>query len=457
MANQSEVLKVLSTKEEATSPATIATELKSAQATIQTYLSRLKKKDYVEGGGQEWFITDAGRKALERGEETVVTKEDVGQDELSRFRIYGELSGVDTDLLDACTELFQNTDMRSLAEMERVLAELNIPQTNRNRWIALYRGYLRNTTPPEKREELYPLPVAAEVKREEVTLAGERKGDKLDYIVEGNEILRVGDELGMFTFREALQVVAAKRGTVSPPQSGGGLKDFAEAVGLLNPTKPLTVQDVLEIVSKINENRGGGGSGDGPQPQKGFLVSADGEVTELKEGQPIVIKKVERQPAKTYYLNENQELVEQEAGKPIVIKVEQGSPNSGTPAMLPFPVMGGDGQPVLDKDGRPVYANLEPMMKYLGFLGDQRRADERHGALMGLAKTVRENIGDGVAAIRAAAGDIKGGPGTTASEELQTYECGECHTQFKVPPGDFEKVACPSCKKEYTLEELKAT
>ena len=200
MANQNEVLKVLAGKEEATSYTTIASELNSAQATIQTYLSRLKKKNYVEGGGKEWFITDAGRKALERGEEPVVTREDVGQDELSRFRIYGELSGVDTDLLDACVELFQNTDMRSMEEMERVLAELNIPQTNRNRWIALYRGYLRNTTPPEKREELYPLPVAAEVKREEVTLAGEHKGDKLDYIVEGNEILRVGEEMGMFTF-----------------------------------------------------------------------------------------------------------------------------------------------------------------------------------------------------------------------------------------------------------------
>ena len=155
----------------------------------------------------------------------------MGQDELSRFRIYGELAGVDTDLLEACVELFQNTDMRSLEEMERVLAELNIPQTNRNRWIALYRGYLRNTTPPEKREELYPLPMAAEVKRgEESTLAGERTtGEKLDYIVEGNEIMRVGAELGMFTFRQALQVVAAKRGTV-PQAQGGGLKDFAEAV-----------------------------------------------------------------------------------------------------------------------------------------------------------------------------------------------------------------------------------
>ena len=68
MANQNEVLKVLAGKEGATSYTTIASELNSAQATIQTYLSRLKKKGHVEGGGQEWFITDAGRKALERGE-----------------------------------------------------------------------------------------------------------------------------------------------------------------------------------------------------------------------------------------------------------------------------------------------------------------------------------------------------------------------------------------------------
>ncbi|GAH56570.1 unnamed protein product, partial [marine sediment metagenome] len=300
--------------------------------------------------------TDAGRKALERGEAPVVTREDVGQDELSRFRIYGELSGVDTDLLDACVELFQNTDMRSLEEMERVLAELNIPQTNRNRWIALYRGYLRNTTPPEKRDELYPLPVAAEVKGEEgSTLAGERtKGEKLDYVVEGNEILRVGEELGSFNFRQALQVVAAKRGTVPPqPAGGGGLKDFAEAVKLLSPNKPLTLEDIITIVNTINESRGSGGDGN-PTQQKGFVVSSEGDVTELKEGQPIVIKKVERKPAKTYFLNEDQELVEQDPGKPIVIKVQQGSTNPGTPAMLPFPVMGGDGKPVLDDDGKPV-------------------------------------------------------------------------------------------------------
>ena len=262
----------------------------------------------------------------------------------------------------------------------------------------------------------------------------------------------------MFTFREALQVVAAKRGTVQPQSQGSGIKELADVIATLNPNQPISIQDIVTIVNMINEQRGGGG--DGPTQQKGFMVSPEGEVTELKEGQPVVIKKVERQPAKTYFLNENQELVEQDPGKPIVIKVQQGSPNSGMPAMLPFPVMGSDGEPVTDKEGKPVYANLEPMMKYLGFLGDQRRADERHGALMGLAKTVRENVGDGVAALKAAAADAKGSPGTKeqASEKPQVYECGQCHTQFRVPQGDFEKVTCPnpSCKFEYTKEALES-
>ncbi|GAJ16824.1 unnamed protein product, partial [marine sediment metagenome] len=83
MANQNEVLKALSTKEEAVSPDLLASELRSARATIVTYLSRLKKKGYVDGGGSQWYITDTGRAALEREAEIPTTKEDIGEDELA--------------------------------------------------------------------------------------------------------------------------------------------------------------------------------------------------------------------------------------------------------------------------------------------------------------------------------------------------------------------------------------
>ena len=47
MATQTEVLKVLSTKEAAATPSSIATEVRAGEATIVTYLNRLKKKGYV--------------------------------------------------------------------------------------------------------------------------------------------------------------------------------------------------------------------------------------------------------------------------------------------------------------------------------------------------------------------------------------------------------------------------
>ena len=83
--------------------------------------------------------------------------------------------------------------------------------------------------------------------------------------------------------------------------------------------------------------------------------------------------------------------MEQEAGKPIVIKV-QGPSGSGMP-ILPFPVMGSDGQPVVDKEGKPVYANLEPMMKYMEFQNEQRRADESHKTKLEIATGFKDLLG----------------------------------------------------------------
>lgn len=461
MATQNEVLRALSTKEEAAAPASLASELRAGEATVRTYLNRLKKRGYVDGGGSAWFITDTGKAALERVEEVPTTKEDVGEDELSKFRYYGELSGIAADMVDACVELFQNTDMRSMDEMARVMAEMNIPQPQRVRWINLYRGYMRNTATPEARDALYPLPKPEEAApgEEVAAVAGGEGGTKgMDYIVEGNDIRLVGEGMGDFTFKQALQAVAAKRGTApQTPDSGGTLKDLAEAVSTLNPNKPMTAQDFLDIFNFIKETSGG----DSSQPPPGSYVDAEGNVKELKPGQPIVVKQVVREPGKTYLLDAEGELEEHDAGKPIIIKL-QPPPGSNPLGMMPFPVFGSDGQPAYDKDGKPIYANLEPMMEYMGFQSEQRRAEERHGALMGLAKTVRENIGDGIAALKAAATEIKGGTGAKAPEtkqEPQTFECGDCHTPFSPPAGwAGQNIKCPNpvCGREYTKEELMA-
>ncbi|GAI21021.1 unnamed protein product, partial [marine sediment metagenome] len=169
------------------------------------------------------------------------------------------------------------------------------------------------------------------------------------------------------------------------------------------------------------------------KPSPSFLVDgSDGSVQELAPGKPIVIMKqapppLSPQSGKTYLVRQTPEGMvteEYEGGKPIIINAAPTNPGSNLPPMMPFPVIGSDGQPVYDSEGKPVYANLEPMMKYMGFQAEQRRADERHGALMGLVKTVRENLGDGIGALKLAAEQAKAGTGAKPPETKQEQPLG---------------------------------
>jgi len=100
--------------------------------------------------------------------------------------------------------------------------------------------------------------------------------------------------------------------------------------------------------------------------------------------------------------------------------------------------------------------DLGKVIDWRKFQNEERRADESHGQLMGLAQTIRENIPDGIQAIVKTAEEAKRGTGakTPAATQPQLYECGQCHEKFGVPPGEWEKVACPKCQIEYTREEV---
>ena len=476
MANLNEVLEALSTKEQAIKPEDLAKELRASVEGTRKQLNRLKEKEFVEGDSKEgWYLTDTGRKFLGTAKKMPLTKQDVGEDELSRFQWYGQLSGVNTDVITASAELFQNTDMRSMAEVERVLAEMNVPGTQRSKWINLYRGYLRNTTAPEKREELYPLPTLEEVRAADVRAV--EGGERLDYIVEDNNILLTGDGLGMFTFKQALQVVAAKRGTTPQVAQAG------------QQGQPLDADGVIKIVNAVREWGGQGGQAapksyivtpgeEGAIVQEAepgkpvvlsttqaskpstYLVNPEGEVKEIRPGEPIVIKQ-QAQPSsqKTFIVRQTEKGIvaeEHELGKPIIINP---APGSGMVPMYPFPVMDASGKPVVGQDGQPVYANLEPMLKYLGFQSEQRRADERHTATMSLVETVKENLPDGIQALREAIAEARKSPQGKTSQEQEIYECGECNTKFSLSrePAEGETVACPNCGHSWSPEELAGT
>ncbi|MBA7701421.1 hypothetical protein ES703_110159 [subsurface metagenome] len=125
--------------------------------------------------------------------------------------------------------------------------------------------------------------------------------------------------------------------------------------------------------------------------------------------------------------------------------------SSGNPGAAALPVQ------LTGTDGKPIVMDLSQFISLEKFRGDERRADERHQALVGLSQTVRENLGDGIQALKAAATEIKGGTGAkTPAPQPQMYECSECHTQFAIPPGEWQGFKCPNpqCGKEYTREEV---
>jgi len=92
---------------------------------------------------------------------------------------------------------------------------------------------------------------------------------------------------------------------------------------------------------------------------------------------------------------------------------------------------------------------------------------QRNKHLGTIADTVKENLGTGIAAITAAAKEIKASTGAKAAtaapqEELHTFTCGHCQKEFAIRPEDWPKlvsgqlpgVPCPHCGASYTREQL---
>ena len=480
--NEDIILKVLAGKEAPVSASDIAREVKSSRQTVRSTLLRLQKKGKVGGEGAVWALTNTGEHVLNRGEADKeeedkgegesgpTTVSDAGLDEISKFVLYGQISDLKPNEIACALAIFKEGDMQSMQHFDSVMAQAHIPMLPRDKWRNMYLSYLRLGTPLELKDKLYPLPAvqfAAVIPGTEDNKEDKKTGDTRDYIVEGFDIHRPGEDLGEFTFKEALQAVAAKRGTTptptpppNPQDGSSSLKDLAEAIRILNPdpAKPITYESLLGLVREIDELRGGRGSG-GDKPAPGYYIDSDGNKNVLAPGEPVVIIHQPPAPApagKNYFFNpETQKVEEVEQGKPIVVTIKQGGAGDG---QVPFPVFDNNNQPVFDKDGKPVVTNLEPMMRWIGFREGERRSNERHDALLGLYKTAKDNVGDFVSSLSIVAKEDREDKRTSKKVESPTlYRCGECHAEFSPPQGwSGQNIKCPNsaCGREYTKEEL---
>jgi len=85
---------------------------------------------------------------------------------------------------------------------------------------------------------------------------------------------------------------------------------------------------------------------------------------------------------------------------------------------------------------------------------DQMQKNRHIGTL---ADAVKDNLGTRIAAISAAAEEIKTSSGTKTSSPPppQSFACGDCQTKFGAPEGwAGQPLTCPGCGREYTKEEL---
>ncbi len=435
MANLTQVLEGLTTKEAAVATADLAGELKASTEGTRKQLTRLKERGYVDGDSKEgWLITETGRKALEKGEVRPSMVEE-GVTPREKFEAIARRIGITEDRIVLAADIVWSGDYTDVKWVWEALGQADIRDDLRKIWVNSWRAFLQKGIPAELEVELTGLPPGDE--GDKLGEAVRPKVPAREYIIVDEQPVRVGENLGDYSLQDAKDILGIRalrsRFAGAAGQAGGGPPGAAEKVSeVLTALSPYLnkgsdvdqlkeiIADKLalqrqEILSHIPQ------TGQGGQP-KSFIEQITEAVTalgSLKEAGPMI--------RAIFGIPES----------------SSGNPSTGTPVQLTGP------------DGQPMTMDLGQVIDWKKFQGDERRADERHQALVGLSQTVRENLGDGISALKAAAEEAKKGAGAkTPTASPQLYECADCHTRFAVPDVPFEKVACPSCHREYTKEEL---
>ncbi len=436
MADLTQVLEALNTKEAAASTADLATELTASKEGTRKQLTRLKEKKYVEGDSKEgWLITAEGRKVLERGG-VRPSMIDEGVTPRQQFEAIARLIGIPEDRIVLATGIVWSGDYNDVKWVWEALGQADIADDLRSVWVNSWRAKLHKGIPPELEIELTGVSKAEAEAGEAIA---PRKPGGREYIIVDDEPVRVGANLGDYSLQDAKDILSIRAlrdrfrgaGQVGAGAQSGAAEKVSDVLTALSPylnkdSNLDTLKEVIatklelqrqEILSKIPQGQ--------PTQPKSFMENITdlvGALGSLKEAGPMLRS---------------------------ILGIPEASGNPST--ALPVQVTGADGKPII--------MDLSKFIDLKKFESEDRRSDERHTALMGLAQTVREHFGDGIAALKAAAEETKGSAGakSSASSQPQAFKCGECGTEFSAPPewaGQPIKCPNPNCGREYSKEEL---
>ncbi|MBA7628885.1 hypothetical protein ES703_36382 [subsurface metagenome] len=452
MVNKEDILKELSSQADLVSTTDLAKKVGTTEGSLRSHLSKLKNKGYVEGSTKEgWIITPAGGEAFERGERIPTTPEDVGADTESKLKYYGQLATVLPDTILATNEMILTGDPEDLDHVWKAMTQMDVPIMARRKWWHLWRNYLKAGIPPNLLDKVVGTSEIDEAEGEG-TPSTITKEKGRDYVIADDVPVFVGPGLGDYGLKDAkdiigMRVLRSRFGAGAPAgagQSGAGqptsaAEKLSETITALTPflkqgSDVEMLKEVLsdklalqrqEILSHIPQQ----GQPTQPKPFIEQITEFVSTIGSLKEAGPLLRAIL---------------------GLP---EPSSGNPSSAVPVRLEGP------------DGQPMVLDMPQAINWRKFQNDERRGDERHSALIEMAKTVRENIPDGIQAILATVAEVKGSAGaktpapTPAAEQPPVFACGDCKTEFSPPAGwAGQPLKCPNpeCGKEYSKEELLA-
>ncbi len=447
MVTQTEILKELASRGDIVNVAELAKAVGTTEGSLRSHLSKLKLKKLVEGSASEgWIITPDGHEAAERQLKIPTTSEDVGADTQSKLKYYGSLAGVDPDLITATSELILTGDPESLEHFWESCSQMDVPITNRRKWFNLWRNYLKMAIPPNLKDAVVgTADLSADADGVGASPSAQQKGR--DYIIVDDMPVPVGSGLGDYSLADAkdLLSIRALRSRFAVPGQPGVQPGAASQAGASE-----TVSDVLTALSPYL-NKGSDLDiikevlGDKLELQRQDIISRIPAPQAPVQGKPF-IDQISGFVAALSSLKEAGPLLRSILGIP-------ESPANQGPAGQQVSVKG--------LDGNPTVMDLGDVINWRQFLSNERREDEKHDALIGLVKTARENVPDGIQAIIKAAGEVTGAPGskTAPPSTPKSFECADCQTQFAAPANwAGQSLTCPGpgCGRVYTKEELLA-
>jgi len=424
MASQEKLLEILATEAGPIRPAALSQKLGEKIHQFMSQLNRLVDDGKVDKTSEgEYVIVGPPLEEMPPGP---LTQEGAGVTDYQQFRAIGLSIGIPEKLVDITTEhVWRGGNYKDLKWVWEALQQMAIRPDLRARWWHCWRSQLGEAIPAELKTTI-----------DEVATTGHKEGatakDGRDYIIFGDEPVRVGEGLGDYTMQDAKELLTIRAlkdrlaGLASARQPTGGVAQAAQ--GASGPTEKLS-----EVITALTP-----------------FLKQDADTNLMKEilSDKIQLLKADilshipqtniTQPKS--FVEQLNEFAQLMPTLKSILGIKESSGN-------PLPVQ------VKDKDGNPMVMDLNQYIGLKRFESEERRSDERHSALMGLTQTIRENLPIGIEAFSRAASEVKGKAPESA---VQQYECGSCHTKFTLPrePGEDEKVICPKCGQEWTGKEV---